>query len=338
MAPLGLVPLLLAACRLDGGAGTANPPTERGSPGTEVGSPTAAAPPAAPLEVLLPLAEVRGAIAFVSGRTGTVQLWVMDADGANPVQVTGGAGTKLHPAWSPDGRSLVFAEADRGLSDPNFDLYVLGPDGLERLTETPTREASPAWSPDGTTIAFESDETGIPEIWAIHRLSGQRVALTVDRLADLTPEWSPDGRRLLFTSKEDLYCSPTDPSCERHLFVLDVATGRITQLTSGRSYNGDPAWSPDGTTIAFSSNRGGGDYDIWAMEVDGGGLRRLTRAPGLDLNPAWSPDGRFIAFTSLRDGNYEIYVMRADGSHERNLTRDPANDYTPAWRPPPPEG
>ncbi|HXF72266.1 MAG TPA: hypothetical protein VNO79_06625 [Actinomycetota bacterium] len=334
LVPVGVALILSAACR-PAGTGAAAAGAGAGPPG-EGATPSSPAAPAAPVEVLVPLAEVRGAIAFVSGRTGTVQLWVMDEDGGNAVQVTGGPGTKLHPAWSPDGRSLVFAEADRGLSDPNFDLYVLGPDGLERLTETPTREASPAWSPDGTTIAFESDETGIPEIWAINRLSGQRVPLTVDRLADLTPEWSPDGSRLLFTSKRELLCSPADPACERHLFVLDVATGEITQLTSGRSYNGDPAWSPDGSRIAFSSNvQGEGDYDIYVMDADGSHLRRLTDAPGLDLNPAWSPDGRFIAFTSLRDGNYEIYVMRADGTHERNLTDDPANDYTPAWRPVP---
>ncbi len=322
--------LTAVACTGDRGAGApsaarspAPPPRSPGTPGGAV-------------QALVPMEEVRGEIVFVSARAGGVQLFAMDADGRNVVQITGGRGAKLHPAWSPDGASLVFVEADGGLSDPNFDLYVLGPDGLERLTDTATREASPAWSPDGTTIAFESDETGIPEIWAVHRLSGQRVPLTVDELADLTPEWSPDGSELLFTSKADLLCSPNAPDCERHLFVLDVATGRIRRLTSGRSYNGDPAWSPDGSRIAFSSNvEGDGDYDIYVMDADGSSRERLTHAPGLDLNPAWSPDGRFIAFTSLRDGNYEIYVMRADGSHERNLTDDPANDYTPAWRAPP---
>lgn len=327
-APLLLAIVLASACtRADDGSSRPPAPPATGA---------TVAPEGTPVEALVRLEDVRADIAFVSGRTGEVQLHAMDADGGNVVQLTAGPGTKIHPAWSPDGRSLVFVEADGGLSDPNFDLYVLGPEGLERITDTPNREASPSWSPDGTTIAFESDETGIPEIWAIHRLSGQRVALTVDELADLTPEWSPDGSELLFSSKEDLLCSPNARDCERHLFVLDVATGRIRQLTAGRSYNGDPAWSPDGARIAFSSNvRGRGDYDIYVMDADGSGLERLTHATGLDLNPVWSPDGRLIAFTSLRDGNYEIYVMRADGSRERNLTNDPANDYTPAWRPTP---
>ena len=236
MARLGLVPLLLAACRWGGGAGTASPATERGSPGAAVGSPTAAAPPAAPLEVLLPLAEVRGAIAFVSGRTGTVQLWVMDADGADPVQLTEGPGTKLHPAWSPDGRSLVFAEADRGLSDPNFDLYVVGADGLERLTETPTREASPAWSPDGTTIAFSSNRGGGDhDIWAMEVDGGGLRRLTRASGLDLNPAWSPDGRFIAFTSLRDgnyeIYVMRADGSHERN-------------LTRDPANDYTPAWRP----------------------------------------------------------------------------------------------
>ena len=74
-----------------------------------------------------------------------------------------------------------------------------------------------------------------------------------------------------------------------------------------------PSWSPDGSRIAFASERDG-SFEIYVMNADGGGQTRLTRNLESDLDPAWSPDGRSIAFTTNRDGNNELYLMSADGT------------------------
>ncbi len=93
-----------------------------------------------------------------------------------------------------------------------------------------------------------------------------------------------------------------------------------------------PAWSPDGSQIAFGSSRDGG-WDIYVISADGSGLRRLTTHGARDDSPAWSPDGSQIAFTSDRDGDFEIHVMNADGSSIRRVTDHPAEDGDPSWSP-----
>jgi TolB protein len=103
-----------------------------------------------------------------------------------------------------------------------------------------------------------------------------------------------------------------------------------------------PAWSPDGTQIAFESKRDEGDWDIWVMNADGSALRNLTaNEPAHDGNPAWSPNGQRIAFSSNRAGDFDIYVMPAPGAQANadssgepvRLTSTGNNDFHPTWSP-----
>ena len=101
-----------------------------------------------------------------------------------------------------------------------------------------------------------------------------------------------------------------------------------TRLTNNAAGDFGPAWSPDGTKIAF--NRG---FDIFVMDADGSSQTRLTSAAAMNIAPSWSPDGTKIAFHSSRDGNFEIYVMDANGSNPTRLTSNAAGDFAPAWSP-----
>ncbi len=110
--------------------------------------------------------------------------------------------------------------------------------------------------------------------------------------------------------------------------VAVVENGACKILGTGHS----PAWSPDGTRIAFVSARGG-NPDVYTMKADGSDVVQVTKNRSNDLMPRWSPDGRRLVFASDRDGNYEIYTAAADGSELRALTSNAESDYAPDWSP-----
>ena len=104
------------------------------------------------------------------------------------------------------------------------------------------------------------------------------------------------------------------------------------RLTTQAGLNEDPAWSPDGKSIAFTTNRDG-NPEIYVIGAGGDNQKRITESGGVDKRPAWSPNGAKIAFVSERDGNPEIYVMNADGTSPARLTSNTGNDGDPAWSP-----
>jgi Tol biopolymer transport system component len=131
-------------------------------------------------------------------------------------------------------------------------------------------------------------------------------------------------RKILFSSTRsgfgDIYAINSD------------GTG-LTRLTNEVAPDEEPAWSPDGSQIAFASRRSGLDQDIFVMNADGSNVRQLTTARGDDTAPAWAPDGSRIVFRSSRDGNFEIYAMNADGSDQTRLTDNRKEDLSPTWSP-----
>jgi len=118
------------------------------------------------------------------------------------------------------------------------------------------------------------------------------------------------------------------------IYVMDADGSNTTRLTNNPASDVNPAWSPDGTKIAFVSARAGfGNDEIYVTDADGSNPTRLTNDSAGDYEPAWSPDGTRIAFGSSRDGNDEIYIMDANGSNPIRLTNNPTADYGPAWSP-----
>ena len=107
---------------------------------------------------------------------------------------------------------------------------------------------------------------------------------------------------------------------------------RPEPLTANSAADLEPSWSPDGTAIAFASDRTG-NYGIYVMDADGGNQTRLTDNSANDRYPSWSPDGTRIAFASYRNRMFDIYVMDADGGNQTRLPHNSANDRYPSWSP-----
>ncbi|MBI1926910.1 sigma-70 family RNA polymerase sigma factor [Candidatus Poribacteria bacterium] len=262
-------------------------------------------------------------IAFFSNRDGNEEIYVMDADGKNPTNLTRHPAVDAGPSWSPDGTKIAFW-SDR---DGNDEIYVMDADGKNptNLTRHPAVDRSPSWSPDGTKIAFHSDRDGNYDIYVMDADGKNQVNLTRHPAEDRSSSWSPDGTKIAFWSRRD-----GNPES----YVMDADGKNPTNLTRHPAVDAGPSWSPDGTKIAFHSNRDG-NREIYVMDADGKNPVNLTRHPAEDWFPFWSPDGTKIAFSSFRDGNEEIYVMDADGKNPVNLTRHPADDAIPVWFPAP---
>ena len=111
------------------------------------------------------------------------------------------------------------------------------------------------------------------------------------------------------------------------LFPAGATGGRAAHSVVWFAGNDAPAWSPDGSLIAFTAFRGGHPGEIYVMRPDGTHQRDLTKDPAYDDLAAWSPNATKIAFTSNRDGNDEIYAMNADGTHQTRLTHSGGADY-----------
>jgi len=117
------------------------------------------------------------------------------------------------------------------------------------------------------------------------------------------------------------------------IFVMNPDGSGQTQLTSSTDWEHTPAFSPDGSKIAYTRGPTTDMDDIWVMNADGSGQMDLTPGPDQEEHAAWSPDGTKIAFEDHRNGDVDIYVMNADGSGRTNLTNNPEDDYAPAWSP-----
>jgi len=256
-------------------------------------------------------------LAFVSDRSGHAELWMMSWDGSNVRQLTKHGSIAIGPAWSPDGSRIAFTSFLRG----GPALYLLTPDEgyLKPLWSKGGVNSSPDFSPDGKRLAFSSSRDGNVDIWVIPLAGGEATRLTTASAIDTQPAWSPNGRQIAFTSARSgspqIYLMDADGSNVRRLTfdgeffdeaawspdgtrivcttrvrgrfqlaTIDIASGDV-KILPGPGNNESPCFSPEGSMIAFVSDRTGTEQ-IYTTDATGN-PRQLTHE-GSNYGPTWT--------------------------------------------------
>ena len=249
-------------------------------------------------------------IAVDASWAGPLRIWILDAQGHNPQQVTTDTSEEvshLAPRWSPDGKKIVFQNAQR----TKYDVRVANLDTkqLTSITDDYPSDLRPVWSPSGSFIYFTSDRGGGYNVWrapvdAAGALAGPLEQVTNGAGQDVEPALSPDGKRMAFATlrqNADLWRLPVSPE-------TGLPTGEPSPVVSTTREDSRGAWAPDGSTVAFNSDRGG-EMNIWVQSLVDGSTRQLTSGSGGDFQPNWSPDGKRIAFFSSRTGRPGIFLV-----------------------------
>ncbi len=260
------------------------------------------------------------------------QLWVMDVSTEKSVRL-GGDKPAGSPLWSGDSKWIAY----RGSDGDKHGLLIAHPDGsavtwLAALSGTnsplPGMGKDVAWSPDGKQIAFVSSTPGEGAAEA----SGDPMVIT----------------RYLYKPDAGEGLTRFNDNQRLHIFVVDIASKQVRQLTQGNYDEHSIDWSPDGKQLVFASNREPNqdeffNYDLFTLQLADNSIHRLTATEYCEYDPAWSPDGKFIAYRGTRRGltdrettmeDTHVWIMNADGSNRREVGNVIDNRQgSPQWAP-----
>ncbi len=281
-----------------------------------------------------------GPIVFSANRSGDIsQLYTMEPDGSNLLQVTRDNFSYEWPRWSPDGRTIVF-QGPKTIANPDaYPLYLMDANGKNRRQLAPDGWAT-SWSPGGDRIAYSKDARcgGICGNWDIFIFDvAKKTEYSITSTSDYyetVGDWSPDGGFLLIVSDNPA----NNPDEDKEIYVIDLDGNYIARLTDNDVHDTAPRWSPDGSMIAYSAFDGK-DWDIFVMNADGSDKRNLSNDDNVfSTSPCWSPDGMKILY-SVSEGpkGYDlnvvnIYSINLDGTGLTKLTQGNFVNTGPDWR------
>lgn len=264
-----------------------------------------------------------GQVVFQSYRDGDVEIYRMDYDGSDVIQLTNNTFDDVTPDWSPDGSKIAYLSNETG----EFEVYVMDADGTNSLQLTDMGHCdSPQWSPDGKQIAFYSRQDNNNLIFTFNLEESSLVQITAPEISGYDPYWSPDGSRIAFISSRTTM----------GVYDIDAEGTTPPVLLFEMSGIGEMAWSPDGQWFAITKVvEPNFNLDIFLYDLDTSTLTRLTTTTRAHNSVDWYPGGNYLIYQSNQDdlANFEIYTMTISGTMIVNISNHPAPDSSPDWIP-----
>jgi len=259
-------------------------------------------------------------IVFTSDRNGSEDIYSMNLDSSELIQLTDHPGQDNYPAISPDGKKIAYTSDINGI----WQIMVMNWDGTDKsqLTRNPWRSGYPTWSFDGRFIYFEVYQDGDWEIYRINSDGSNMKRLTFNPGID---DWHPDGHPFQY---KIIYESGNKGN--EDLYVMDYNGENPERISSINMRKRAPAISIDGKLIAFMSYEGNNSF-IYTMDGNGENVKMVSGSLINCGHPGFSPDNAFLAFESIIDGQQEIYITNPDGSNPIRLTNAAGNDSDPCF-------
>ena len=282
----------------------------------------------APLSAVLAKAPETPKIVFTSNREGNSEIYSMNPDGSDQINLTQHRAKDSAPVWSPTGEQILFVSDRGGVSD----LYLMDADGtnVRQVFRKSIGREFPTWSPDGKAFAYQR----------FNKLSIYIASIDgrdEEELTDgLFPAWSPNGSEIAFMGGKFAHIGGMPVVANPRIQIINLQTHVEEKLLPGKIEMFNPAWRPDSTQIAFSGTNPLADarptIAIYVVNRDGIGLKEIAAGGvGRSLYTTWSPHGNELIYNKRVGGVRDLFKVTLDGGIPEQLTHRQGDNFNADW-------
>lgn len=247
-------------------------------------------------------------------------IWIVKPTGRKLARLTNMQGSALSPAWSRDGRFVIFSHVD--VRTHGLGVWDATTGKVQRIRFPGNTVIGPVFMPDNR-VAVSLSTGKNPGIFLLGHQFKREGTIENSASIDVSPSLDATGTKMAFVSSR---------MGNPHIFLKDLRTGAVQRVTFEGRYNTEPSISPDGTLITFSRMMGG-QHRIFVHDLVSHAEKQITFGPGSDEQPAFAPDNYFIAFTSTRSGKQQVYLTTRNGGEARLVPTGNGDASFASWGP-----